>query len=86
MKAFSSTLFRYPGLGGWVFARVPDARAPTPTAPWGRTAVWATVNGKRWATSVWRDRRRGSLLPVPKKIRGALDDGDVVRIVLELRF
>ncbi|MEZ4364096.1 MAG: DUF1905 domain-containing protein [Kofleriaceae bacterium] len=82
---FSSTLVRYPGIGGWVFAPVPESYAPPATAPWGRTPVWATVNGKRWATSVWRDRRHGTLLPVPKKIRGALDGGDVVEVALEPR-
>jgi hypothetical protein len=30
--------------------------------------VVATVDGKQWNTSVWRDRKHGTLLPVPKHV------------------
>ncbi len=83
--AFTAKLFRYPGAGGWTFAKVPARHAPPATHPWGRTPVVATVDGVTWSTSVWRDRQHGALLPVPKKIRGAKDDGDRVRIELRPR-
>lgn len=82
---FAATLFRYPGPGGWTFARIPERHALPATEPWGRTPVFATVDGQRWATSVWRDKRHGTLLPVPAKIRGAKGDGDTVQVSLEPR-
>lgn len=47
--------------------------------------MYATVDGKRWSTSVWRDRKYGTLLPVPAKIRGTKEDGDTVQVTLEPR-
>ena len=82
---FSTRLFRYPGPGGWTFALIPARYAPSPSAPWGRTPVFAVVDGQRWATSVWRDRKHGTLLPVPKRVRGSKGDGDRVVVELELR-
>ena len=81
--AFTSTLFRVPGKGGWTFATVPDRHAPSARHAWGRTAVIATVNGHRWRTSVWREKSGRTLLPVPKKVRGELGDGDRVKVRLE---
>ena len=75
---FKAKLFRYPGPGGWTFARVPAKHAPPATHPWGRTPVLATVNGQTWKTSIWRDNEHGTLLPVPKRIRGDKGDGDTV--------
>ena len=76
--SFKAKLFRYPGVGGWHFAPVPDRSAPPVTHGWGRTPVLARVDGVAWETSVWRDKKYGTLLPVPKKIRGQKSDGDVV--------
>ena len=45
----------------------------------------ATVDGKTWATSVWRDRKHGTLLPVPKRLLGGKGDGDFVRVTLRPR-
>ena len=81
---FSSMLFRVPGKGGWTFAPVPEELAPPVTEGWGRTPVEAVVDGREWKTSVWRDRNGRTLLPVPKSIRGAKEDGDVVDV--RLRF
>jgi hypothetical protein len=81
--AFSSELFRVPGDGGWVFAVVPIEHAPTVTVGWGRTPVHATVDGKSWATSVWREKSGRTLLAVPKRIRGAKDHMDTVEVRLE---
>jgi hypothetical protein len=79
---FRTRLFKYPGPGGWHFATVPDRHAPPVTEGWGRTPVRATVDGHTWETSVWRDRKHGTLLPVPKAIRGAKGDGDTVEVEL----
>lgn len=45
----------------------------------------ATVDGQSWETSVWRDKKFGTLLAVPKKIRGDKGDGDIVEIELSPR-
>jgi hypothetical protein len=82
---FRAKLFKYPGPGGWTFARIPERHAVPATHPWGRTPVFATVDDKRWATSVWRDKKHGTLLPVPAKIRGAKQHGDTVMVTLEPR-
>ena len=59
----------------------PEARAPEPTDPWGRTPVVATVDGHTWKTSVWTAKNGdGTLLAVPKRIRGAKHNGDTVRV------
>lgn len=81
---FSSILFRTPGKGGWVFAPVPEQFAPSATVAWGRTPVEATVDGRTWRTSVWRERSGRTLLAVPKGIRRGKDDGD--RVEVRLRF
>jgi hypothetical protein len=81
--AFTARLFRYKGKAAWYFAAIPKRHAPKPTHPWGRTPVTATVDGHTWATSVWRAKDGdGSLLAVPKKIRGEKGDGDTVRVQL----
>jgi len=85
MRRFRATLFRYPGPGGWTFARVPARHAPPATHPWGRTPVTASVAGSTWDTSVWRDRTHGALLPVPARIRGDKGDGDTVLVLLKPR-
>jgi hypothetical protein len=79
---FLSELFRVPGAGGWVFTVVPPEHAPDVTLGWGRTPVHATVDGKSWDTSVWREKTGRTLLAVPKKIRGAKDDEDTVDVAL----
>lgn len=82
---FTSKLFRFPGAGGWHFARVPKKHAPPVMASFGRTPVRANVDGKTWDTSVWRDTKHGTLLAVPKKIRGEKGHGDAVTIELRPR-
>jgi hypothetical protein len=83
--AFRAKLFRYPGPGGWTFARIPAKHAPPATHAWGRTPVEATVGGHTWSTSVWRDRAHGTLLPVPKRFLDGKGDGDLVRVALRPR-
>lgn len=80
---FVATLFKYPGKGGWTFARVPEKYAPRVTHGWGRTPVVATVDGHSWKTSVWRGKDGRTLLPVPKSVRGEKGHGDRIRVRLE---
>lgn len=80
---FVAVLFKYPGKGGWTFAPVPEQHAPPFKLAWGRTPVIATVNGKRWSTSVWTERSGRILLPIPKEVRGTKGEGDSVEISLE---
>jgi hypothetical protein len=44
--------------------------------------VRARVDGREWQTSVWRDAKHGTLLPVPKRIRGEKGHGDWVEVEL----
>ena len=80
---FKSTLHRIPGKGGWVFAPVPEEHAPTISLGWGRTPVRATVEGKSWDTSVWREKAGRTVLAVPKDVRGDFDHADTVSVRLE---
>lgn len=81
--SFTGLLFRWSeGKGAWYFVRVPERLAPSRTQGWGRASVTATVDGKTWATSVWREKSGRTLLAVPKHIRGTKDDGDRVRVTL----
>lgn len=83
---FRGRLFRHSGPAAWHFVTVPKKWAPPPTHGWGRTPVTATVDGRTWATSVWWDTKSSStLLPVPKRIRGAKGDGDTIVVELEIR-
>lgn len=83
---FTSTLFRVPGKGGWTFATVPERHAPSRWLAWGRTPVMAVVDGRRWRTSVWREKSGRILLPVPKSIRGEKGNGDRVQVRLEFEL
>ncbi len=83
MARFQATLFKVPGKGGWTFAPVPLELTPEVSGPWGMSPVIARLAGREWATSIWKDRTHGLLLPIPAKVRGALGDGDVVEIELE---
>ena len=80
---FTATLFRYPGKGGWTFAVVPPRHAPPVMHGWGRSTVIATVDGRTWKTSVWREKSGRTLLAVPKAVRGEKGDGDTVKVQLE---
>lgn len=80
---FHTTLVRLPG-GSWVFAPVPDDQAPDTAGAFGRVPVTATVGGRTWATSIWRDRTHGWLLAVPAKIRNGKDHGDTVEVTITI--
>ena len=80
--AFKAKLWRYKGPGGWHFVTLPEKYAPPVTHGWGRTPVVASVDGHEWKTSVWRDKKKRSLLAIPKVARGAKADGDTVKVSL----
>ena len=82
MPRFKAKLWRVEGPGGWHFASVPKKYAPPATHGWGRTPVHARVDGKGFDTSVWRDKKHGTLLAVSKRMRGDKVEGDVVEIEL----
>lgn len=82
--AFEAVLVRWSGPGAWVFAPVPEEHAPDVAGPFGRVPVVATVDGRGWVTSVWRDSTAGWLLPVPARIRRVKDDGDTVVVTVEV--
>ncbi len=76
---FDTTLFRYPGKGGWTFAVIPKRHAPPATRPWGRTPATVTIDGQTWDTSIWRDSKSDrSLVAVPKARRGRKGHDDAV--------
>ena len=81
---FTATLVRWHGAGSWVFAPVPDEHAPDTAGPFGRVPVTATVDGRTWPTSIWRDRTHGWLLAVPAKIRRGKDHGDTVTVAIAI--
>jgi hypothetical protein len=51
------------------------------TRLWGRTPVFAVVDGVSWDASVWRDTKtRSSLLAVPSRVRGSKRSGDTMTV------
>jgi Domain of unknown function (DUF1905) len=84
-RRFRTTLFKYPGKGGWTFAPIPERYAPPVTHGWGRTPVEATVDGHTWTTSVWRGKDGRTLLAVPRQVRGEKGEGDDVVVQLTFR-
>lgn len=83
---FKSKLFRIPGKGGWTFAPVPKRHAPPVMHRWGRSTVVATVDGRRWKTSVWTEKSGRVLLAIPKAVRGEKGDGDTVFVELQFNL
>lgn len=82
---FTAKIFHTGGKGGWTFAPLPLSLKPPVTGSWGMTPVIATVDGKTWSTTIWRDTKmKRTLLPVPKKIRGSKGDGDKVAVEIRL--
>ena len=84
LGTFEAELFEWDGPAAWTFVRVPARCAPEVIGPFGRVPVTASVDGNEWSTSVWRDKRAGWLLPVPKRMRPGKDDGDSVSVSLEV--
>lgn len=72
--------------GAWIFVEVPEEFRHTQTLAWGRTPVSATVDGRSWDTSVWREKTGRSYLPVPKKIRKKKEPGDSVSVTISYKL
>lgn len=89
---FQAPLWRWcPEDGGtsgpaWWFVTVPTEHVPPHAGPWGRSPVCASVDGRGWNTSVWRDRRHGCVLAVPARLRRGRAEGDVVTVTLAGRI
>jgi len=67
-------------LESWVVAPLPDGFEIEAVHPFGRTPVIATLGETSWKTSLWTDKEGGTMLPLPKKIRGKLREGDEVTL------
>ncbi len=83
MPRFTAVLERVAGPGGWTFAPVPPELAPPVTGPFGMTPVRATLDGRSWRTTVWRESSGRVLLPAPRRVRHGKEAGDTVEIELE---
>ena len=82
---FEAILFTTEGKGGWTFAALPPELDLPVTGAWGMTPVKASVDGRHWATTIWRESKtQRTLLPVPKKIRQKKRHGDQVKVTLIL--
>ncbi|MCA9491012.1 MAG: DUF1905 domain-containing protein [Myxococcales bacterium] len=82
-ESFHGVLFTtVEGPGAWLFVEVPAEHAPEVSGAWGRSPVAATVDGRSWDTSVWRERGGRVLLPVPKRMRAGKDVGAEVVVSL----
>lgn len=89
-----STLWRYPGPGGWHFITLPPKLAKTiKILPgnirrgWGSFPVQATIGKTSWKTSIFPDRKSDSyILPVKADVRKKerIEDGDTVALTLDV--
>ena len=74
---FKSVLVK---LQTWTIAPLPKHFKIEAVHPFGRTPVIATLKEKCWRTSLWTEKNGETMIAVPKKIRGALGEGDEVEI------
>ncbi len=82
---FEATLFLHNfEKGAWTFLEIPAELTPPVLGAWGMTPVIVSVDGRGWKTTVWRDKTKRSLLPVPKKVRGKKEAGAVVSVILAI--
>ena len=75
--SFTSILTR---LQSWYIAPLPKSMVIEAVQSFGRTPVIATLNGKEWQTSLWTSKSGETMIAVPKKVRGKLEEGDEVEI------
>jgi hypothetical protein len=73
---FKAKLFRYPGPGGWTFARVPEKPAPAVSAP-------PSANG--WAANARLRRRLREQVP-PRALRGLGTTTRFIRVESQVDF
>lgn len=84
-KKFEAKLWRYQGPGGWLFVTIPKTHAPPIVGAFGRTPVRAAIDGgPEWLTSTWRDTKHGTLLAIPKRVRGKKGHGDRVTVAIAI--
>jgi len=67
-------------LESWIVAPLPSTYEIEAVHPFGRTPVIATLGDKSWKTSLWTDKEGTTMLPLPKRIRGTLGEGDEVTL------
>lgn len=77
---FKTVLRRMPGKGGWTYVTIPKTLAPPITRAWARTPVRATLDGVEWETSIFRSKTGEGFLPIPKRVRGAKEEGRRVSV------
>lgn len=77
VQRFSAILKK---LASWRVAPLPKAFVIEAVHPFGRTPVIATLNGKEWHTSLWTEKDGNTMIAIPKKVRGHLDEGDEVEV------
>ncbi len=73
-------------LGEWRVVYLPKYIKLKATQPFGRTPVIAQFCSQKWKTSLWTDKEGKTMLPIPKKIRGKLDEGDMVEVYFEFDY
>jgi len=81
--SFSAVLVN---LGSWRVAYLPESIVLEAVREFGRTPVIAQCCLQEWKTSLWTDKDGKTMLPIPKKIRGLLDEGDVVEVYFEFDY
>ena len=74
---FTAVLYK---LESWVVAPLPSDSDIEAVHSFGRTPVIAMLGEKSWKTSLWTDKEGATMLPLPKKIRGNLCEGDEVTL------
>lgn len=90
-----TTVWRYPGAGGWHFATLPPALSGTIKARfgaaargWGSIPVRVAIGATEWETSLFPDRKRGGyLFAIKAAVRKAerLADGDAIDARIHVR-
>lgn len=83
--SFRAPLQQWKPPTGWFFVVIPPEHALPATHPWGRTPVTATVDGHRWETSTWRDKKHGATLIVPTAVRAGRPAGAELEVAIEPR-
>ena len=81
---FRARLFKYQGVSSWFFVEVPSKYSPPFKMGWGRTPVFAKIDGTELKTSVWTGKDKRILLPVSKKFRNNKTEGDYLSF--EIRY
>jgi len=91
---FTGKIWKYNAAGGWIFVSLPKELSKEirqnlqwQEEGWGRMKATAAVNGQKWDTAIWFDKKKDTyLLPLKASIRKKasleLDDSIDVTILL----